>query len=72
MINIKEMKEIIKKIEYLKIGQKTTICIITTLKGSEIVGSDTCVNAKDYDFEKSKSNAYNDAINNLNVFEKYL
>ena len=59
------MDNYIKSVEYHVIGKKTTICLITTYNGFEIVGTSACVNPKDFDKELGEKYALEDAKNNL-------
>lgn len=45
----KFMQKIIKT-DYIKIGEKTTICLLTLDNGFEVVGSSACVDPIMYDY----------------------
>lgn len=64
-------KEYIKKTEYFKIGEKTTICLLTLKNGFEIVGQSACVNFNDFDEEIGQIFALQDAKRLLEGFEGY-
>jgi predicted DNA-binding protein (MmcQ/YjbR family) len=57
--------------EYKKIGKKTTICLLTTKSGFEIVGSSACVDLESYNKILGESIAYENAIKKLCEMEGY-
>lgn len=48
------VEEAIQSEEYVTLGKKTTVCIITLKDGFEVIGSSACVFADNYDIEKGK------------------
>lgn len=56
---------------YTKIGQKTTVCVLTLSNGFEVVGSSACVQPEQYDFETGKKYAYENAFNKVWELEGY-
>lgn len=65
------METSVKHVEYLKLGQKTTVAFITVKNGFEIVGTSGCVNPKDFNFEIGKHFALVDALTQLGKFQGY-
>lgn len=65
------VEEKIADIQYVLIGEKTTICCIILKSGFEITGKSVCVNLEDYDKTIGKNIAYNVAFNNLVEMEAY-
>jgi len=60
------------KIEFLKVGRKTTIALLTTESGFEIIGKSSCVNPADYNFEIGKNWATKDAISKLEDYKAFI
>jgi hypothetical protein len=58
--------------QYAKMGQKTTICLLTMDNGFEIVGHEACVDPNNFDYEIGKKYAYENAFNKLWQLEGYL
>lgn len=52
---------IIKK-EFVRIGQKTTICLLTIYNGFEIVGYSTCLDKTKFNKELGELKAYENAL----------
>jgi len=67
----KLLKESVKHVEYLKLGQKTTVAFVTAVNGFEITGTSGCVNPTDFNFEIGKHFALVDALNQLGKFQGY-
>lgn len=62
----------IDTVEFVKMGKKTTVCLITLTTGFEIVGSSACVNPTDFDEEIGEELAYKDALNKLEELDAFL
>lgn len=62
---------LIEKVEYSKIWQKTTICLLTTKSWFEIVTSSSCIDPEDYNEEIWAQIAYERAIDKLRELEWY-
>lgn len=60
------------KEDYVKIGKKTTICLLTLENGFEIVGISAPVSVKNFNFEIGKKYAKEKAVNKLWELEGYL
>jgi len=65
------LEKSVKHVEYLKLGQKTTVAFLTVVNGFEIVGTSGCVDPKDFNFEIGKHFALVDALNQLGKFQGY-
>lgn len=65
------LHSIIRDFEYVKMGKKTTVCLLTLRNGHEVVGVSACVDPKNFDEDKGKSLAYDDAFNKLWALEGY-
>lgn len=55
----------VSKVEFGKMGKKTTACLITLENGFEIVGTSACVRPEDFDPEIGKYYALVDALRKL-------
>jgi hypothetical protein len=55
----------VSKVEFGRMGKKTTACLITLENGFEIVGTSACVNPEDFNPEIGKYYALVDALNKL-------
>lgn len=71
-LDIEDIKGKIQNIEYLKMGKKTTVCLITLQNGFEIVGSSACVCPENFRYEIGAETAYENALNNLWQVEGYM
>lgn len=60
-----QLLELIEKHEFLKVGKKTTICLMTLKNGFEILTSSSCVNPDDYDQEIGQKISYRKALDKL-------
>jgi hypothetical protein len=58
----------VKSVEYIKIGRKTTVALITVKNGFEIVGSSACVNPDDFNEIIGQHYALVDALDKLDGF----
>jgi hypothetical protein len=57
---------------YTKLGRKTTICLIETHNGFEIIGTSACVNPDFYSKEIGEFFALVDALDKLDGFVGFL
>lgn len=58
--------------QYMRMGQKTTICVLTMANGFEVVGQSACVDPANFNYELGKKYAYENAFNKLYELEGYL
>ena len=56
------LEQYIVKKEFIRIGQKTTICLLTIYNGFEIVGSSACLNKNKFNKELGELQAYENAL----------
>jgi len=68
---IEEVEGKLDSVEYRVMGRKTTICLLTTVNGFEVVGVAHCLDLKRFDVEVGKQTAYDDAIKKLAAHEAY-
>jgi len=61
----------INSINFLRIGRKTTICLMTLNNGFEIVGSSACVNPDDYEYNQGCNLAKKNAMQKLEIILAY-
>lgn len=50
---------------HMKLGHKTTVCMLTLKNGFEIVGTSACINPEEYDYNLGHKYALVDALNKL-------
>ena len=65
------LKDVIVKEEYVRVGQKTTICCLTLENGFEVIGESACVDPANFNEELGKKYAYERAFNKLWELEGY-
>lgn len=61
----------IKKTEFRKMGEKTTICLVTLNNNFEVVGTSACVNVEDFNQVIGENLAYEKAIDKIWELEGY-
>jgi hypothetical protein len=66
------MEVLVIKEEYTKIGEKTTVCLLTLKNGYEIAGYSACVDPKMFDYEIGKHWAKENAKQKLEEIVGYL
>lgn len=71
-VTIEKIENIISKEEYLKVGLKTVIAILTLENGFEIIGTSACVDINNFNFEIGKKYAREKAIDQIWMLEGYL
>jgi hypothetical protein len=59
------------KVEYMTIGEKTTICLLTTQEGFEIVGTSACIDPRNFDIQVGRDWAFRNAIEQLERYQGY-
>lgn len=58
-------------VDTMKVGTKTTVCVITLPNGFEVVGTSACVDPKNYDHEVGTKYAKQRAIDKIWELEGY-
>lgn len=71
-LTLEDIKAKVAFVKFTRIGLKTSICLITTINGFEIVGTSSCVDVANFDLVVGENLAYDDAINKLWEVEGYL
>lgn len=71
MITIQDLELEIQTIEYMRIGQKTTVCLITMANGFEVVGTSACVDPNEYNAEIGERLAKDKALDKVWELEGY-
>lgn len=61
-VTMEDVENSIASEEYLTVGKKTTVCLITMKNGYEVVGTSACVCAENYSEEVGKPYARERAI----------
>jgi len=64
-ITEQDVQDAIASEEYMTIGKKTTLCLITLKNGFEVVGTSACVDAANYSLDIGKKYARDKAIHNV-------
>ena len=63
---------LIQTVDYMKVGEKTTICLITLRNGFEIIGHAGCVTKEHYDKDIGESLSYARARAKIWELEGYI
>ncbi len=71
-VTIGKIENIILKEDYMKVGLKTVISVLTLKNGFEIIGASACVDPNNFDFEIGKKYAREKAIDQIWMLEGYL
>lgn len=71
-VTIEKIENTILKEDYIKIGLKTVIAVLTLKNSFEIIGTSACVNPINFDFEIGKKYAREKAIDQIWMLEGYL
>lgn len=66
-----DINEAIVSEEYIKMGKKTVVCLLTLKNGFEIVGTGSCVDPANFDMAIGKTYAREDAANQIWKLEGY-
>jgi hypothetical protein len=67
-----KVMDLIKDKTYLRIGKKTTICMLTLDNGYEIIGTSACVDPSNFDYTIGKQCAEEDAMNKFGQLVGYI
>jgi hypothetical protein len=70
-VTMERLERLIKTKEYIRLGQKTTICFITMTNGFEIIGKSACVDPANFDKAVGEFWALHDAMDKLAQLEGY-
>lgn len=65
------MDQYIKRVDYTKIGQKTTVCCITLWNGFEIVGVSSCLHPEQYSRHVGERLAREDAMSKVKQLKAF-
>ena len=71
-VTIEKIENIILKEDYIKVGLKTVIAVLTLKNSFEIIGTSACVDTNNFDFEIGKKYAREKAIDQIWMLEGYL
>jgi len=71
-VTIEKIENTILKEDYIKVGLKTVIAVLTLKNGFEIIGTSACVDPNNFDFEIGKKYAREKAIDQIWMLEGYL
>jgi Phage protein (N4 Gp49/phage Sf6 gene 66) family len=71
MTNRDAVKPFIWKVDYQRIGLRTTICLITCRNGFEIAGYAAVADYMDFDSEAGMQWAYEDALEKLILYATF-
>jgi hypothetical protein len=61
-----------EQIEFEKMGEKTTICLLTLRNKFEAVGTSACVDASQYDYNEGCFWALKQALNKVDELDGYM
>lgn len=67
----KRLCSLVKRVQFLVLGEKTTVAFIKMASGFEIVGTSACVNPDDFDKEVGRLYALKDALSQLGEYDAY-
>lgn len=71
-ITKEHLQSIIKDVDYTRMGEKTTICLITLKNNYEVVGSSACVDPENFDEQVGRDIAFDKAFEKLWLLEGYI
>lgn len=72
MLNEQDIENVVQNEEYLRMGLKTTICLLTLKNGFEVIGTSACVDPASYNYDTGKVWARKRAIEKIWELEGYL
>jgi hypothetical protein len=58
----------VNKADFAKVGQKTTVCLLTISNGFEVIGTSACVDPKMFDATLGKEYSLKDALRQLDGY----
>ena len=62
---------VIEKVEYTRVGVKTTVCCVTLSNGFEVIGTSACVDPDNFNKELGEKYALEQAISKIEELEGY-
>jgi hypothetical protein len=62
---------IVEKVDYVVVGKKTTVCLITTIHGFEVIGTSACIDPDDFNVEEGRRRSLSDAQKQLDLLHAY-
>ena len=71
-VTIEKIENTILKEDYIKVGLKTVIAVLTLKNNFEIIGTSACVDPNNFNFEIGKKYAREKAIDQIWMLEGYL
>ena len=66
------INEVIKTVDFFKLTQVMTVCVITLINGYEVLGKSACASPENFDAEIGKDLAFEDARQQIWHLEGYL
>jgi len=70
-LSLEDLKSTIKETQFVTLGEKTMVCILTLKNGFEVVGTSAPVDKKNFNYEIGKKISYEKALNKLWETEGY-
>lgn len=70
-LELEDIESVIVKEQYVKVGEKTTVGVLTLINGFEVVGVSACVDPTNYDHEIGCSYARKRALDKVWELEGY-
>lgn len=71
-VTIEQINSLIEKEEYIKVGVKTVVAVLTLKNGFEIIGTSACVDPSNFNLEIGSKYARERAIDKIWELEGYL
>lgn len=59
------------RIEFVILGEKTTVCLLKLMNGYEVVGTSACIDPEDFDAELGEKYAFSEALAQLAKLNGY-
>lgn len=70
-LTMEKIFDLIEKKEFFKLGQKTTVCLLTLKNWFEVVTSSACIKPEDYNQEIWETISYKKAIDRVRELQWY-
>lgn len=71
-LTLDDILNAIVKEDYIKMGEKTTVCCVTLQNGFEVIGTSSCVDPENYNSVIGNEIALKEAIDKIWELEGYL